>query len=92
MRIPTQKTSEEADKKADKSSYKKIQFEFSPEAMRRLSDLKTQVDASTWAEVVRNALKVYEWMVNEVHPEYTLEIQDEQGKVVFRIPAKVLLS
>lgn len=88
MKAPTQKTSAAM---SDKSLYKKVQFEFSPDAMRRLEDLKTQVDASTWAEVVRNALKVYEWMVKEIDPSYTLEIQNEQGKVVFRIPAKALL-
>lgn len=91
MEVMARKTSEETPIKSEKPSSKKIQFEFSPDALRRLEDLKMQVDASTWAEVVRNALRVYEWMVTEIDPNYTLEIQDEQGRPVFRIPAKVFI-
>ena len=70
----------------------RIQFDFTPEALKRLEDLKEQVEASTKAEVIRNALKLYEWFVTEVDPEYILEVKDKAGNIVFRIPAKVLLS
>jgi hypothetical protein len=70
----------------------RIQFDFTPEALKRLEDLKEQVEASTKAEVIRNALKLYEWFVAEVDPEYILEIKDKAGNIVFRIPAKVLFS
>jgi hypothetical protein len=92
MKVTAREAPEEGKIQSEKSSYKKLQFEFSPDALRRLDDLKTQVDASTRAEVVRNALKVYEWMVRQIGPDYTLEIQDEQGEPVFRIPARVLIS
>jgi hypothetical protein len=92
MKVTAREASEEAKIKSEKSSYKKLQFEFSPDALRRLDDLKTQVDAQTRAEVVRNALKVYEWMVRQIGPDYTIEIQDEHGEPVFRIPARVLIS
>ena len=82
----------EVNSRPEKAQHKKVQFDFSPDALKRLETLKTQVDAATMAEVVRNALKVYEWMVTQIDPDYTLEIQDEKGKPVFRIPAKVLLS
>jgi hypothetical protein len=70
----------------------RVQFDFSPEALQRLEDLKELTDASTKAEVVRNALKIYEWLVTQIDPESTIEVQDKEGKAVFRIPAKVLLS
>jgi hypothetical protein len=70
----------------------RVQFDFSPEALQRLEDIKERIDASTKAEVIRNALKLYEWLITEVDPEYTLEVQDKDGKAIFRIPAKVLLS
>ncbi len=70
----------------------RVQFDFSPEALKRLEDLKEQTDASTKAEVVRNALKLYEWFVSEIHPESILEVRDREGNTIFRIPAKVLLS
>jgi len=87
-----QRASREIDIRPERTSHKKVQFDFSPDALKRLENLKTQVDAATMAEVVRNALKVYEWMVTQIEPDYTLEIQDEKGKPIFRIPAKVLLS
>lgn len=70
----------------------RVQFDFSPEALQRLEDLKEHIDASTKAEVIRNALKIYEWFVTQIDPEYVIEVQDKDGKAVFRIPAKVLLS
>jgi hypothetical protein len=70
----------------------RVQFDFSTEAIQRLETLKELTDASTKAEVVRNALKIYEWFVTEVDLEDTIEIQNKEGKAVFRIPLKVLLS
>jgi len=70
----------------------RVQFDFSPEALRRLEKIQERVDASTKAEVIRNALKIYEWFVAEIDPDYVIEVQDKKGKAVFRIPAKVLLS
>lgn len=70
----------------------RVQFDFSPEALQRLEDLKERTDATTKAEVVRNALKLYEWFVTQVNPESTIEIQDKDSNAIFRIPAKILLS
>jgi len=70
----------------------RVQFDFSAEALKRLEDLKEHTDASTKAEVVRNALKLYEWFVSQVDPEFVIEVKDKAGNTVFRIPAKVLLS
>ena len=69
----------------------RVQFDFSPESLRRLEDLKKKTDASTKAEVVRDALKLYEWFVNQVDPSYVVEIEDKDGHNIFRIPASTLL-
>lgn len=74
------------------NSKQRVQFDFSPEALRRLEDLKEQMDASTKAEVIRNSLKLYEWFVTQIDPSYVIEVQDKEGGTVFRIPAKILLS
>jgi hypothetical protein len=42
---------------------KRIQFEFPPDAVERLDRIKQETNSSTYAELVRNALRVYEWMV-----------------------------
>jgi hypothetical protein len=70
----------------------RVQFDFSPEALQRLEDLKEKVDAATKAEVVRNALKIYEWFATQIDPTSIIEVKDQEGNTIFRIPAKVLLS
>ena len=42
---------------------KRIQFEFSPEAVERLNEIKEMSQAGSYAELVRNALRVYEWAI-----------------------------
>lgn len=74
------------------SKQKRVQFDFSVEAWKRLSDLKEQADASTKAELIRKALKIYEWLVNESNQDHIIEVQDQDGQIVSRISAKMLLS
>lgn len=73
------------------NSKQRIQFDFTTESMKRLEDLKEKTDATTKAEVVRNALKLYEWFVNQIDPNYVVEIKDDEDKTVFRIPANRLI-
>lgn len=70
----------------------RIQFDFTPEALKRLDDLKEKVEASTKAEVIRNALKLYEWFATQVDPTDIIEVKNTEGDTVFKIPAKILLS
>ena len=70
----------------------RVQFDFSPEALKRLEAMQERLDAPTKAEVVRNALKLFEWFTAQVDPNSIMEIQDQDGKVQYRIPVKVLLS
>lgn len=45
---------------------RRVTLEFTPEAFERLQSLQRKVDASSNAEVVRRALKVYEWLWTEL--------------------------
>lgn len=74
------------------NSKQRIQFDFTPEALKRLEDLKERIEAPTKAEVIRNSLKLYEWFITEIDPNSIIEVQDKEGKALFRIPAKILLS
>jgi len=70
----------------------RIQFDFSPEALKRLDDLKEKTDAATKAEVVRNALKLYEWFVTQVDPNCIVEIKDEKDeRILYKVPVNRLL-
>lgn len=42
---------------------KRIQFEFPPDAVERLDRIKQETNSTSYAELVRNALRVYAWMV-----------------------------
>ncbi|HZR40310.1 MAG TPA: hypothetical protein VFB12_09360 [Ktedonobacteraceae bacterium] len=72
-------------------SKQRIQFDFTPDSLRRLEELKRRTDAITKAEVVRNALKLYEWLVTEVDPDYIIEIKDKEGNTLYKIPARAFL-
>lgn len=73
-------------------SKQRVQFDFTPEALARLEQMQEKLEAATKAEVVRNALKLYEWFATQVDPDSTIEVQGKDGTVQFRIPVKVLLS
>jgi hypothetical protein len=73
------------------NSKQRIQFDFTAESMKRLEELKEKTDATTKAEVVRNALKLYEWFVTQIDPKYVVEIKDQEGNTVFKIPANTLM-
>ncbi len=73
------------------NSKQRIQFDFTAESMKRLEELKEKTDATTKAEVVRNALKLYEWFVSQIDPNYIVEIKDKENNTVFRIPAERLM-
>jgi hypothetical protein len=61
----------------------RVQLEFTPEAIQRLQQIKALANASTNAEVVKNALRVYEWFLNQRNNHYKLQlVKDDQVKEV----------
>jgi len=76
----------------DTKNKERLQFDFSPEALQRLDDIKNKTQATTGAETVRNALRVYEWLVNDVDPDNIIKIFDKKNKLVSSFSAKLLLK
>lgn len=70
----------------------RLQFDFSPEALRRLDEMKENTQATTRAEVVRDALRVYEWLVSEVDPDNTIKVFDKKNNLIASFSAKLLLK
>lgn len=70
----------------------RVQFDFSPEALQRLDEIKEKTGATTRAETVRNALKVYEWLVNELDPDSTIKVFAKNGDTVALIKTSLLLK
>ena len=48
-----------------RSDSKRIQFEFSADAVERLERMKKETEKSSYAEIVRDSLRVYEWFLQQ---------------------------
>ena len=70
----------------------RVQFDFSYEALQRLDGVKAKTGATTRAEVVRNALRLYEWLVDEVDAEGTVKVFDKNNEVTSIFKAQLLLK
>lgn len=53
---------------------KRLQFEFSKEAYDRLEKMKAESGAASFAELVRNALRVYDWVKQQEKNGYELAL------------------
>ncbi|NQV58583.1 MAG: hypothetical protein HQ502_02885 [Alphaproteobacteria bacterium] len=56
-------------------------MEMPPRSMERLASLKTKTESATYAEVMRNALRLYEALINEI--ENGGEIMVKRGDDIF---------
>ncbi len=59
----------------------RVQFDLTPRAMALLTELKEKTDASSYAEVVKNALKLYDGLISEVEKGSEFLIRDKNGQV-----------
>jgi hypothetical protein len=59
----------------------RVQLDFSPRAMTLLSDLKEKTEAASYAEVIRNALKLYDGLVTEAGNGATFLVRGANGEI-----------
>jgi len=59
----------------------RVQFDLPARSMERLNALKIKTEASSYAEVVKNALRLYEALVEETEGGKQFLIRDENGVV-----------
>lgn len=65
------------------ASRQRVQLDFSNEAYNRLKQLRERSDARTNAELVRNALRLYEWYLNTKDERYRIHlVRDNEVKEV----------
>lgn len=62
---------------------KRLQLQLPDSSAARLDALVQGTDATSYAEVIRNALRVYEWAIGEVKASRNIAIQDTDGS--FRV-------
>ena len=59
----------------------RVQFDLPPRSMERLNTLKRKTEATSYAEVVKNALRLYEALIEETEAGKQLLIRDSNGVV-----------
>ncbi len=88
---PQDSTREEPVQKEARTK-ERVQLDFAPEALERLDQLKELTGASTRAEIIRQALRLFEWFVNDIDPNDTLTITNDDDKIKATFKAKLLHS
>jgi hypothetical protein len=77
---------QEVVEKQGKVTKNRVQFDLPPRSMERLNALKLKTEAASYAEVVKNALRLYEALIEETEQGKTFLIRDEKGSVApFRL-------
>jgi len=59
----------------------RVQLDLSARAMVQLAELKEKTDAASYAEVFKNAMKLYDGIITEIESGATFLIRDKDGKV-----------
>jgi hypothetical protein len=78
------RTSQPPDTAAKGSSGKptaRVQFDVSSRSMERLTALKDKIEANSYAEVVKNALRLYEALIEEVEKGSQFLVRDSEGNL-----------
>ncbi|MDE2475937.1 MAG: hypothetical protein KGO48_12870 [Alphaproteobacteria bacterium] len=68
---------------SDERGTTRVQLEMPPQAMERLQRLKDRMEAASYAEVIRNSLRVLEALVDEYEQgsEFSVKRKDGQSQV-----------
>lgn len=62
-----------------KVSKNRVQFDLAPKSMDRLNVLKLKTEAASYAEVVKNALRLYEALIEETENGKQFFVRDNNG-------------
>ena len=60
----------------------RVQLEMPPQAMERLTKLKEKTEAASYAEVIRNALRVFEALMDEHEKGAEFQLKRADGETV----------
>jgi hypothetical protein len=77
---------QKVEEKRAKVPKNRVQFDLPPRSMERLNTLRLKTEASSYAEVIKNALRLYEALVEEAEAGKQFLVRDKDGAVSpFRI-------
>jgi hypothetical protein len=69
----------------------RVQLDFSEDAFDRLEELRKETDVGSKADVIREAIRVYEWLAEQSRAGRMIEVLDEDGQQVSRVEARWFL-
>jgi len=72
----------EGETEAGERTTTRVQLEMPPQAMERLQKLKDRIEAASYAEVIRNALRLFEALVDEHEKGAEFSLKRADGEVV----------
>ena len=72
----------EAEGESGERATTRVQLEMPPQAMARLQKLKDRSEAASYAEVIRNALRLYEALVDEHEKGSQFSLKRPNGEIV----------
>ena len=75
-------------KKAEKIPMKRVGIDLAPSAVNRLESLKSKTEAASYAEVIKNALRLYEALIEEAEKGNSFSLKTPDGK---SLPFKMFL-
>jgi hypothetical protein len=67
--------------KAKARQVTRVQLDLPPRSMKRLAALKEKTEASSYVEVIKNALQLYEGLIEEVEQGKQFLVRAEDGTV-----------
>src|ERR1041384_3081910 len=59
----------------------RAQLDLSKDAIRRVDQLQSKLEAISRAEIFRISLRRLEWMVNDTHSDDPIEVIDKEGNI-----------
>jgi hypothetical protein len=79
MTFSSRAASDVDDRPDSKVPKNRVQFDLPPRSMDRLNVLKVKTEAASYAEVVKNALRLYEALIEETESGKQFFVRDETG-------------
>ena len=63
------------------TSNKRLNLELSEKTQTRLQDLKSKTEATSYAEVIKNALRLYEAVISEAEAGNAFMVREPSGQM-----------
>lgn len=61
------------------NTFKRVQFDLPEKSMQRLQALKNKTESVSYAEVIKNALRLYEAVIEEADAGNRFFLKDKEG-------------